>query len=730
MNARIPAVSAALLLLLLPSACGGGETQSAGDPNILEVSRRNLPITIKEDAELQAVRETVVRSEVEGQATIIYLIEEGSIVEQGAVLVRLDVSELEDKRANQRISVSKAEASMTQAQKSLEILEKELTTKRNTAQSNLRIAQMELQKFLGRRPTGTDSEAQGKNADMVTKLRELVTNPVAAAGDAAEATDRAVPASADAPAAAPPADRPLVTQIDPHRYAPLVDKVIELLTADDPSQRDEDPLQRDMGEMANQVLQQVDQIRLAMADLKYQEAYYGHSLRLAQKQFLTPNELEKDKIEYQRRLSKVGLAWNDLDLLINYELQKTLIKLRQDVANASLELERVEASNGAERLRAQTDKDSKEAEYSLAKERLDNLEKQITNAEIRAPTPGLVIYARTERGRRDSEAIREGISVRERQDLIVLPDTTRMQAVVKVQEAVVSQVREGQRAYVKAEAYADRTFTGTVTRVAQQADSNGGWMSSDRKVYTTVVVIDGDNAGNDLRSRMAAEVTIHVDELHDVVAVPLQAVRRDRSVNYVWKWTEQGPQPVAVDVGRHNSEHVVIERGVEAGERIYLAQPQGAQPPNLPQPEQPMPELTPSPVPSTPAPTDAPIDAPRGGGTDAPGTGAPGDGGGRRPGGMPQMSEEQRAQFEEMRALGQRIGEVLTAKFPGRQEEIDDRRSRNAMLDEPDVQAALAAELGADWTRYQEMRAQMRAMMGGRRGGRGGEQDGGERGGR
>jgi hypothetical protein len=87
-------------------------------------------------------------------------------------------------------------------------------------------------------------------------------------------------------------------------------------------------------------------------------------------------------------------------------------------------------------------------------------------------------------------------------------------------------------------------------------------------------------------------------------------------------------------------------------------------------------------------------------------------------GGMPNMTEEQRAQFTEMRRLGTEVATFLKGKFPDRAEEIDDRRALSTMLEEPAVQTALK-ELGETWTKYDAMRQQMRSMMGGR-GGQGG----------
>ncbi len=715
-----------LLLLALP-ACGDQPAAAAGSPNLFEVVRRDMQITIKENAELQALRETYVRSELEGQATIISIVPEGSTVKQGDKLVELDSSELIDKRDNQGITVAKAEAALAQAAKSLEILQKELVAKRTTAESGLLISQMELEKFLGR-PKGEQAGSQGRNGDMVQKLRDLVSSapPVAQAGDEGQTGTR------------------IITQVDPRNFAALVDKARELLQISPKTaallrggeQAAGDPLERDMGEMANKILQQVDQIRLAMADLKVKEDTFRHSQRLAAKQFITRNELEGHDLAFQSQMSKVTLAWNDLDLLINYTLSKERIELTQKVENAALELERVLASNQAEETKADSEMKSKQLEYNLAKGRLDNLEKQIRNAKIYAPTPGLVVYARLERDRRSSESVREGISVRERQDLIILPDTTRMTAVVKVQEAVIDQVAVGQRALVSVEAFPDRTFTGRVTRVAPVADSNSGWMSSDRKVYTTVVELDGENPESQLRSRMAAGVTILVDEVKDALIVPLQAVRRDRSVNYVWLQTPGGPVATPVDVGRHNAEHVSIQTGVKAGDKVYLAPPLGAPTPDLPQPPTPAPLLTEEKPAAAGNPTPGENPATAG---NTPG----GENGGRRPGrgqgggqgGMPGMSEEMQQQMAAMRVTNEAIRAWLEQKYPDRQEEIADRRQRSAMLAEPDVQAALKAEqpdLAAKYEEGQRLMQQFRGQGGGGRGpggGQGAGPGGGERGG-
>jgi multidrug resistance efflux pump len=701
------------------AACSQQEKPASADPNLYRVAREDLPITVKENGELQAVRETAVRSDVEGQATIIFLVPEGTTVKEGEKLVELDVSDLVEKRANQEIAVEKARSAWEQARTQRDILEKELTTKRNTAASRLRIAEMELEKLLGARG---GSGTEGRNGDMVKRLRELVTEEPEAVhveGTEPDEDDEALT---------------LVSKVNPKSHAVLVDKAIALLTLPD----DPDPLARDMGEMANKILMQADQIRLAMADLKVKGETLRFSRKLARKQFITRNERDKDELAFQSQLSRVTLAWNDLDLLINYGLQKERIQMTQDHANAKLELERVEASNDAERKKSTFDIDAKEKELKVATERLANLNKQIKNAVIYAPTPGLVVYARVDRDRRGGEAIREGMQVRERQELIVLPDNTKMRCVVKVQEAQVDKVLRGQPAHIGVEAFPNEILTGRVTRVAPVADSSSSWMGNDKKVYTTIIDIDGENHDSRLRSRMAAAATITIDTVKSTLTVPQQAVRRDRSVNYVWKQTAQGPQAVTIKVGAHNQEKVEVLDGVKEGEIVYRTPPGGLPDPKFDQPVLPANVPTEAggatssanPAGAAERPADERPNGRRdgggagsGAGNRTPGGDGQGAGGapGNRPGGMQQkkfadMTPEELTTYKEESLPRMQSGVERLRSMPGANEEA--LKSYETAIES--LKKALDAnDLPTAQQHADSIRTMMRSMMGGRNQGRG-----------
>ncbi|MEC7726199.1 MAG: efflux RND transporter periplasmic adaptor subunit, partial [Planctomycetota bacterium] len=319
----------------------------------------------------------------------------------------------------------------------------------------------------------------------------------------------------------------------------------------------------------------------------------AHSRRLAEKQFITRNELERDELAFQSQASKVTIAWNDLELLINYTLQRDKIEFRQNLENAEIEVARVTAKNDAERKNSQFDIDAKQKEFEIASDRLATLNRQIENSVIYSPGEGLVVYSKVSRGRGDSEPVEEGTSIRQYQTIIILPDNSRLKCRIKVQEAMIEKVRRGMPAHISAEVRPNEVMTGRVTYVAPVADSASRWSGNDKKVYTTEVMLDGINRDESLKAGMKAAATITVDTEPSVLTVPIQAVRRDRAVNYIWKDTPEGPVAVAVEVGANNQEKVVVLKGVDEGDMIYRTPPGAQADPKFDQPE--VPEPAPAP---------------------------------------------------------------------------------------------------------------------------------------
>jgi len=81
------------------------------------VRKGELLVTITEDGALESANNVDIKCEVAGGSTILWIVEDGSEVEKGAELARLDSSQLEDQINQQKINFEKARTTYIQAEK-------------------------------------------------------------------------------------------------------------------------------------------------------------------------------------------------------------------------------------------------------------------------------------------------------------------------------------------------------------------------------------------------------------------------------------------------------------------------------------------------------------------------------------------------------------------------------------------------------------------------------------
>jgi hypothetical protein len=130
----------------------------------------------------------------------------------------------------------------------------------------------------------------------------------------------------------------------------------------------------------------------------------------------------------------------------------------------------------------------------------------------------------------------------------------------------------GQGANVRVDAFPDRLLRGHVRSVAAVA-SQQDWMSSDVRVYQTLVTIDEEVAG--LKPDMSAEVTIQIDPPKEpVLAIPVQAVvggAENGSKRKVYVQTPAGgTEEREVVTGLFNEKMVEIREGLSDGDQVVL----------------------------------------------------------------------------------------------------------------------------------------------------------------
>ncbi len=96
----------------------------------------------------------------------------------------------------------------------------------------------------------------------------------------------------------------------------------------------------------------------------------------------------------------------------------------------------------------------------------------------------------------------------------------------------------------------------------------GGWRSSDTKVYSTVVTIDEEV--EQLKPGMTAVVQIHVDRLEGILAVPVQAIVQVGNSTWCYVTQKGRPERRIVQLGATNDRFVEVCDGLEQGDQVVL----------------------------------------------------------------------------------------------------------------------------------------------------------------
>ena len=126
----------------------GGAGSSVLDPGLTyRVREEPMTVSVTESGTIEARDRVVVKSQVEGQNTILHLIEEGRRVEKGDLLVELDASSLKDTLTEEEIELQNAEAELTSARENLAVVKNQAQADIDQARLDHRFAEQDLEKY-------------------------------------------------------------------------------------------------------------------------------------------------------------------------------------------------------------------------------------------------------------------------------------------------------------------------------------------------------------------------------------------------------------------------------------------------------------------------------------------------------------------------------------------------------------------------------------------------------
>jgi len=318
-------------------------------------------------------------------------------------------------------------------------------------------------------------------------------------------------------------------------------------------------------------------IEKAERNLELYEEQYNQTKDLYERGFESKDTLKSDEIRFIEAQAEIKRARLAQEVFEEYEYVQTQKQLTSDVEEARAELERVKQQNASRLASAEADRTNRRRQLSIREERLAEEQRQLEATKMYAPTDGLVVYATSvgdERGRSmgGDGPLQIGRTVRNNELLIILPDTRKMRASVRVHESNAGRVEPGQEATVKIDALSNRVFHGEVESISVLAAS-GGWRDPNLREYTVKVLLEGENADRELKPGMRADADIRIGRVENALTVPAQAVFREGEIAYVYvkRGSKYARKPVKL--GRRSSTQAEITLGLEGGEQVLLREP-------------------------------------------------------------------------------------------------------------------------------------------------------------
>ena len=295
------------------------------------------------------------------------------------------------------------------------------------------------------------------------------------------------------------------------------------------------------------------------------------SEKLYKQGFETKGNLDKDHLTASQSQLKLEQARRALWMVETFDNPKTKRSLEAALQEAAENLDRVKLQDDRKLAQYRADVESQKKTLALSEEKLARDKKQLVATKIYAPQDGLVVYAGSGGGHWSSESmIEEGAVVRNRQEVIKLPDVSVMKVQVKIHETYINQIALGQPAFVVLDSMPDQRFRGNVSKVAPLPDSQSRWGNPDLKIYATEIIIT--DKLPDIKPGLSARAEVLITNLVDVVSVPIQAVSTRKGKHAVF--LANAPQePVPVTVGQYNTKFIQICSGVRDGDQVLLAPP-------------------------------------------------------------------------------------------------------------------------------------------------------------
>ncbi len=281
------------------------------------------------------------------------------------------------------------------------------------------------------------------------------------------------------------------------------------------------------------------------------------------------------KLELDRARQAVDKAKEDLELLefrrrtyMEYTRPADIEGARASLHNRKEGVRQLKQATSYRLSQAEAAHDLARSKVAELVGKLEQDQQNLESTEIRATVSGMVIYKEVFFGS-EKRKVQVGDQVWPNQPLIMVPDLSQMVADTQIRETDIHKVEKNQRVAIFVEAYPELELEGQVSFIGTLAQEEQGGPAG-KYFQVTVLVKEVDPR---LRPGMTARVEVLVEQLQNAVFVPLESVFERGGRRYCYVLRGRKPEVQEVLTGPSNENHIVIEAGLEPGERLLLRDP-------------------------------------------------------------------------------------------------------------------------------------------------------------
>ncbi len=308
----------------------------------------------------------------------------------------------------------------------------------------------------------------------------------------------------------------------------------------------------DPSEIKKAIISSQQQLEIATAEFE--------KLKATQQSEIEDLESDLEIARISQEISKINFE----QAVYESEVTKKEINLKLETANIALSRAKEQIEN--KKKIQQEDIFQKTLSIKQLTATLEDANRSVNSLFVISPTPGIAIL-------KDNWMTNQKWQVGDQPYsgtiLIELPDLNEMMAEVKINEVDITKITPGLKVEIKPDAYSDTTFSGKIIAVANLAQNKDS--KSKIKIFPVQIVIDGKSKS--LLPGLTVSCKILVNEIPEVLYVPIESIFKDQAEEYVYVKTKSGFRRRSIKIGSVNTDFAVVKEGLDENEELALTDP-------------------------------------------------------------------------------------------------------------------------------------------------------------